>query len=441
MYKRAAIISLGCPKNQVDSETIAGLLSEAGYMLANDPADADIIIVNTCAFITDAKEESIDTILQMAKYKKHGRCELLAVAGCLSQRYGQQLFDEMPEVDVFVGTTSFPGIIRAIGNALQGCRVIDIADADQSVQEGLPSVRSAPAYTGYLKIADGCDNRCTYCIIPKLRGSYKSRRSEDILAEADSMAKAGVKELILIAQDTTSYGIDLYREKRLPGLLEDLCKIDGIRWIRLLYCYPDLINDYLIDVIARQSKICNYLDIPIQHISDRVLKAMNRRVRSKDIFSLLERLKERIPDIIIRSTLMVGFPGESDDDFQQLLDFVNKGYIDRLGVFTYSREEDTPAFRMKNQVPKKIAQKRKDIIMRAQQQISLNKNHSRIGDTLEVLVEGNEGETFVGRTYGDAPDIDNRVLIESPTQLESGQFVRVKIEHAMEYDLFGRVLP
>jgi ribosomal protein S12 methylthiotransferase len=440
MKYKVALISLGCPKNQVDSEVMMGLLKENGFELTGNEKKADIIVINTCGFIEDAKQESIDTILEMARLKEHGNCRLLVVAGCLSQRYGEELMREMPEIDAMVGTTSFPEIIQTINSALEGKREINIKDADSEIDEGLPKVQSTPKYTAYLKIADGCDNRCSYCVIPKLRGMYRSRRENEIVKEAESLASQGVKEIILIAQDTAGYGKDIYGESRLPGLLRRLCSIQGIEWIRLLYCYPDGINEELIRTIKSQAKVCNYLDMPIQHISDNVLKRMNRRTTGKEIENKIRKLKHEIPDLVLRSTVIVGFPGETQEDFEELLSFIKKGYFDRLGVFAYSREENTPAYNMKGQVPRAIAEKRRDFIMEAQQKISLNKNSLLVGRVVKVLVEGKEGNYYYGRTYGDAPEIDNQVLFTSEAVVRKGSFAMVKIEHALEYDIIGRVL-
>ncbi|NLZ92030.1 MAG: 30S ribosomal protein S12 methylthiotransferase RimO, partial [Clostridiales bacterium] len=337
--QKVSIVTLGCPKNLAESEIIKGLLMEKGYYYEQDPALADIIVVNTCGFIEDAKLESINTLLEMAQYKKTGRCRLMVASGCLTQRYGKELMREMPEIDVLMGTTSFPEIVEAINQAAQGRRVLNIRHPDFVLPEGLPRNSLEKSHYAYLRIAEGCDNHCSYCIIPRIRGSYRSRRWEDIFEEGKSLVSDGAKELILIAQDTTGYGRDLYGERKLPWLINKLCEIDGLYWLRLLYCYPDGITRELVETMRDQPKLCKYLDIPIQHASDSILKSMNRRTTAAQTERLLNFVKENIPGLVIRSTVIVGFPGETDDDFKKLLSLVRKGYIDRLGVFVYSREE------------------------------------------------------------------------------------------------------
>ncbi|MDI6704736.1 MAG: 30S ribosomal protein S12 methylthiotransferase RimO [Bacillota bacterium] len=440
MEYNVAIISLGCPKNQVDSEVMMGLLKDSGFKLVSDQNEADIIVVNTCGFIEDAKQESIDVILEACSLKRTGRCKLLVAAGCLSQRYGKELMEEIPEIDAMVGTTSFTEIVNTIKKALRGSKEVRIWDPSVQIKEGLSKIQSTPVYTAYLKIADGCDNFCSYCIIPALRGRYRSRKEDEILSEAETLALKGTKELVLIAQDITRYGMDLYGEPVLPDLLEGLCRIRGIEWVRLLYCYPDGITEKLISTIKKEEKICNYIDMPIQHISDEVLKRMNRRTTGSDIENTVKRLKVEIPGLILRSTVIVGFPGETEEDFNCLLCFVKKGYFDRLGVFVYSREEDTPAYHMDRQISRETAEKRKDIIMKEQQKISLLKNALMVGRSERVLVEGKEEKYYFGRTYGDAPEIDNQVLFQSASPLKAGEFVTVKLEHAFEYDVIGSVL-
>ena len=438
--QRVSIITLGCPKNQADSEMIKGLLMEKGYTYEQDPALADIIVVNTCGFIEDAKQESINTLLEMAQYKKTGRCRLMVASGCLAQRYGKELMREMPEIDVLLGTTSFPEIIEAVKQAAQGKRVLNIRHPDFAIPEGLPRDSLEKSHYAYLRIAEGCDNHCSYCIIPRIRGSYRSRRWEDILEEGKFLVSDGAKELILVAQDTTGYGRDLYGERKLPWLINKLCEIDGLHWMRLLYCYPDGITRELVETMRDQSKLCNYLDIPIQHASDRILRLMNRRTTAAQTERLLNYVKENIPGVIIRSTVIVGFPGETDDDFKKLLALVRKGYIDRLGVFVYSREEDTPAYGFSGRVPRSTAEQRREILMLEQQQISLKNNREMVGKVLEVLTDGRDRDGYYGRTYGDAPEIDNAVLFHSDREIKAGEYVRVKVEHALEYDLVGRVV-
>ncbi|HQA47314.1 MAG TPA: 30S ribosomal protein S12 methylthiotransferase RimO [Bacillota bacterium] len=438
--QRVSIITLGCPKNQADSEMIKGLLMEKGYTYEQDPALADIIVVNTCGFIEDAKQESINTLLEMAQYKKTGRCGLMVASGCLAQRYGKELMREMPEIDVLLGTTSFPEIIEAVKQAAQGKRVLNIRHPDFAIPEGLPRDSLEKSHYAYLRIAEGCDNHCSYCIIPRIRGSYRSRRWEDILEEGKFLVSDGAKELILVAQDTTGYGRDLYGERKLPWLINKLCEIDGLHWMRLLYCYPDGITRELVETMRDQSKLCNYLDIPIQHASDRILRLMNRRTTAAQTERLLNYVKENIPGVIIRSTVIVGFPGETEDDFKRLLTLVRKGYIDRLGVFVYSREEDTPAYGFSGRVPRSTAEQRREILMLEQQQISLKNNREMVGKVLEVLTDGRDRDGYYGRTYGDAPEIDNTVLFHSDKEIMAGEYVRVKVEHALEYDLVGRVV-
>ena len=438
--QRVSIITLGCPKNQADSEMIKGLLMEKGYTYEQDPAQADIIVVNTCGFIEDAKQESINTLLEMAQYKKTGRCRLMVASGCLAQRYGKELMREMPEIDVLLGTTSFPEIIEAVKQAAQGKRVLNIRHPDFAIPEGLPRDSLEKSHYAYLRIAEGCDNHCSYCIIPRIRGSYRSRRWEDILEEGKFLVSDGAKELILVAQDTTGYGRDLYGERKLPWLINKLCEIDGLHWMRLLYCYPDGITRELVETMRDQSKLCNYLDIPIQHASDRILRLMNRRTTAAQTERLLNYVKENIPGVIIRSTVIVGFPGETEDDFKRLLTLVRKGYIDRLGVFVYSREEDTPAYGFSGRVPRSTAEQRREILMLEQQQISLKNNREMVGKVLEVLTDGRDRDGYYGRTYGDAPEIDNTVLFHSDKEIMAGEYVRVKVEHALEYDLVGRVV-
>ena len=438
--QRVSIITLGCPKNQADSEMIKGLLMEKGYTYEQDPALADIIVVNTCGFIEDAKQESINTLLEMAQYKKTGRCGLMVASGCLAQRYGKELMREMPEIDVLLGTTSFPEIIEAVKQAAQGKRVLNIRHPDFAIPEGQPRDRLEKSHYAYLRNAKGCDHHCSYCIIPRIRGSYRSRRWNDTMEEGKFLVSDGAKELILVAQDTTGYGRDLYGERKLPWLINKLCEIDGLHWMRLLYCYPDGITRELVETMRDQSKLCNYLDIPIQHASDRILRLMNRRTTAAQTERLLNYVKENIPGVIIRSTVIVGFPGETEDDFKRLLTLVRKGYIDRLGVFVYSREEDTPAYGFSGRVPRSTAEQRREILMLEQQQISLKNNREMVGKVLEVLTDGRDRDGYYGRTYGDAPEIDNAVLFHSDREIKAGEYVRVKVEHALEYDLVGRVV-
>lgn len=429
------IETLGCPKNFNDTEVAKGsLCGENDFTLAASPEDADIIMVNTCGFINDAKKESIDKIFEMSAYKHAGK--KLVVSGCLSERYSQELFDEMPEVDCFIGVNEYeqlPEIFRNLDmrkNLVGGC----IGDTLPRMQRKLDD----NPFTSTLKIAEGCDNFCAYCVIPSIRGGFRSKRMEDVLAEAEELAAAGCKELILIAQDVTNYGIDLYGAYKLPELLRQLCRIEGIVWIRLMYCYEDRITDELITVMATEPKICHYIDIPIQHAADTVLTAMNRRSTGASIRTTIRKLREAIPDMHIRTTLIVGFPGETEDDFEALLDFVETMRFERLGVFAYSREEGTPAGEMENQIDEAVKEARLDAIMRRQLEISLAVNEAKIGKIFTVLVEERDADgSYIGRTAYDAPEIDDSVLFTSKRALKAGDFVQVQINDAFDYDLIG----
>lgn len=429
------IETLGCPKNFNDTEVAKGsLCGENDFTLAASPEDADIIMVNTCGFINDAKKESIDKIFEMSAYKHAGK--KLVVSGCLSERYSKELFDEMPEVDCFIGVNEYeqlPEIFRNLDmrkNLVGSC----IGDTLPRMQRKLDD----NPFTSTLKIAEGCDNFCAYCVIPSIRGGFRSKRMEDVLAEAEELAAAGCKELILIAQDVTNYGIDLYGAYKLPELLRQLCRIEGIVWIRLMYCYEDRITDELIAVMATEPKICHYIDIPIQHAADTVLTAMNRRSTGASIRTTIRKLREAIPDMHIRTTLIVGFPGETEDDFEALLDFVETMRFERLGVFAYSREEGTPAGEMENQIDEAVKEARLDAIMRRQLEISLAVNEAKIGKTFTVLVEERDADgSYIGRTAYDAPEIDDSVLFTSKRALKAGDFVQVQINDAFDYDLIG----
>ena len=429
------IETLGCPKNFNDTEVAKGsLCGENDFTLAASPEDADIIMVNTCGFINDAKKESIDKIFEMSAYKHAGK--KLVVSGCLSERYSKELFDEMPEVDCFIGVNEYeqlPEIFRNLDmrrNLVGGC-IVDTLPRMQRKLDDNP-------FTSTLKIAEGCDNFCAYCVIPSIRGGFRSKRMEDVLAEAEELAAAGCKELILIAQDVTNYGIDLYGAYKLPELLRQLCRIEGIVWIRLMYCYEDRITDELITVMATEPKICHYIDIPIQHAADTVLTAMNRRSTGASIRTTIRKLREAIPDMHIRTTLIVGFPRETEDDFEALLDFVETMRFERLGVFAYSREEGTPAGEMENQIDEAVKEARLDAIMRRQLEISLAVNEAKIGKTFTVLVEERDADgSYIGRTAYDAPEIDDSVLFTSKRALKAGDFVQVQINDAFDYDLIG----
>ncbi len=435
-------VSLGCDKNLVDSEVMLGLLRDKGYSLTNEEAEADIIVINTCCFIHDAKEESIQTILEMAEYKQCGRLQVLLVTGCLAQRYQSEILNEIPEVDAVLGTTATDKIVEAIEEALSGKKSEYYADLQALPLPETNRVNTTGGYFSYLKIAEGCDKHCTYCIIPSLRGNYRSIPMERLIKEAQFLAEGGVKELTLIAQETTVYGVDLYGRKMLPELLNNLCEIEGIEWIRLLYCYPEEITDELIETMKRQPKICHYLDMPIQHGADTVLKRMGRRTTHKELLDLINKLRREIPDIALRTSLITGFPQETEEEHQELLEFVKEAGFERLGVFTYSKEENTAAARMKGQITKKVKLKRQKEIMKLQQQISKKRGEEKVGKTIRVMIEGKlpEDDIFIGRSYMDAPNVDGFVFVHSKDSYLSGEFVDVKITQAKEYDLVGEAI-
>ena len=435
-------ISLGCDKNLVDSEVMLGLLDKKGYQIVDSEEDADIIVVNTCCFIHDAKEESIQTILEMAEYKKEGKLKALIVTGCLAQRYQQEIIDEIPEVDAVLGTTSYDHIVEAVEEALAGNGHVVLEDVD-----ALPDVKEKRLVTtgghyAYMKIAEGCDKHCTYCIIPKLRGNYRSVPMEKLLAEAKDLADQGVKELILVAQETTVYGKDLYGEKSLHKLLRELCKISKIQWIRILYCYPEEIYDELIQTIKEENKVCHYLDLPIQHASDAVLKRMGRRTSKAQLVEIIEKLRKEIPDISLRTTLITGFPGETQEQHEELKDFVDEMEFDRLGVFTYSPEEDTPAATMADQIPEEVKEDRQAELMELQQEIAFDLAEDMVGREVLVMIEGKVADenAYVGRTYKDAPNVDGLIFINTDEELMSGDFARVRVTGALEYDLIGELI-
>lgn len=437
MNYKVALVSLGCSKNLVDSEVMLNILSSNSYKLTQDANEADVIIVNTCGFIESAKQESIDSIIELGQLKNNGNCKVLIASGCLAERYKEDLINEMPELDAVIGTGDYKSILEVIESAMAGSKVIKYGNQESVDIHDLPRVISTIATSTYLKIAEGCDNRCTYCIIPSLRGKYRSRRFEDILKEATQLAGMGIKELNVIAQDTTRYGMDLYGKYRIAELLDELSKIEGIEWIRLQYSYPDEFEDDLIDIIATNDKICKYLDIPIQHASNSILKRMGRRTTKEEIKDLVIKLRGKIPNIALRTSLIVGFPGETESDFKELVDFVKDIRFDRLGVFTYSREEDTPAFQMKDQVPDEIKSKRQERIMLLQSDISLDNNQKMVGKVVKVFIEGIEGNKYYGRSYKDAPEIDGNVFFSSKEKHNPGEFTYVKIIEASEYDLIG----
>lgn len=433
------LITLGCPKNQVDSEIMLGLLDQADFQLVDDINHADAVVVNTCGFIESSKEESIDTILHIVELKTSGQLSSLIVTGCLAQRYGDELIKEIPEIDGILGTGNFDQIVPVIQQSLEGQKVGGISQPDFEYHKDLPRICTTPDYTAYVKIAEGCNNRCSYCIIPTLRGSLKSRSLEDIEEEVRLLAKRGVKEIILIAQDTTVYGLDLYGEPRLTKLLERLVKVEGISWIRVMYLYPDYITDELLKLIAQEKKICKYLDLPLQHASDPILKLMNRFTRREKIESIIKKIRDWIPGVVLRTSLIVGFPGETDKDFQQLVDFVQRVKFDRLGVFAYSREEDTPADLLTGHLPPEVITERWNQVMAIQRQIAFQNNQKLIDQVLEVLIEeyySKDERIALGRTKGDAPEIDNNIYIHD-CQGEIGQIIQVKVLDALEYDLIG----
>ena len=435
---KVLLISLGCDKNLVDSEVMLGLLNKAGHQLTNDETEADVVVVNTCAFISDAKEESINTIIEMGELKKTGKLKKLIVAGCLSQRYKDEIMKELPEIDVIIGATNYDKIVEAIGTDEEAI-VDDINYTPRPIAERIVTTNASMAY---FKIAEGCNKLGTYCIIPHIRGRYRSMPMDSLIASAEKLASDGIKEIVLVAQETTLYGVDLYGEKKLPELLIKLSEIEGIEWIRLLYCYPEEITDELIEVMATNPKICHYVDIPIQHSENAILKRMGRRTSREDIVELVGRLRTAMPDIAIRTTLISGFPGETQELHDGLVDFVDECEFDRLGVFTYSPEEGTPAAEYEDQVDGELAAKWRDEIMELQQEISYEKNQQMIGSTQKVLIEGYlvDDDVYVGRTYRDAPGVDGIVFVSAPYELISGSFVDVKITEANEYDLTGVIV-
>ena len=434
-------ISLGCDKNLADSEEMLGLLTGSGHEIVDSEEEADAIVVNTCCFIHDAKEESVNTILEMAEYKTSGSCKVLIVTGCMAQRYKEEIIQEIPEVDAVLGTTSYGDIVKALNEAQAGNVFQEFRDINDLPEDSGRRVITTGGHFGYLKIAEGCDKHCTYCIIPSLRGKFRSVPEERLLKQAEYMASQGVKELILVAQETTVYGTDLYGKKTLHILLKKLCQIKGIRWIRILYCYPEEIYDELIQVMKEEKKICHYLDLPIQHASDRILRRMGRRTSKTQLVDIITKLRREIPDIVLRTSLITGFPGETEEDHQELMEFVDEMEFDRLGVFTYSPEEGTPAETMEGQVPEELKEERRDEIMELQQEISLEKGDSRIGQELLVMIEGKvSGESaYIGRTYGDAPKVDGYIFVQTGELLVTGDFAKVKVTGALEYDLIGEL--
>ena len=440
--KKILFISLGCDKNLVDSEVMLGILADRGFEMTDTEDDADIIIINTCCFINDAKEESINTILEMAEYKKTGPCKALIVTGCLAQRYKQEIVDEIPEVDAVIGTSKYDEIFDAVDQALKGSHFLDVDDLDRLPSVPGKLILTTGGHYAHLKIAEGCDKHCTYCIIPKIRGNYRSVPMEQLLAEAASLAEQGVKELILVAQETTLYGMDLYGKKSLHILLQELAKIKGIRWIRILYCYPEEIYPELIETIKNEKKVCHYLDMPIQHASDAILKRMGRRTTKAQLKETVSLLRKEIPDIVLRTTLIAGFPGETQEQHEELMEFVDEMEFERLGVFAYSPEENTPAASMPDQIPEEVKEERRDAILELQQEIAFDKAADMVGRTLYAMIEGKVADepAYVARTYADSPDIDGYVFVNTGEMLMSGDFVKVKITGSAEYDLIGELV-
>lgn len=435
-------VSLGCDKNLVDTEMMLGLLNRDGYTFTDDENEADVILINTCCFINDAKEESVNTILEMAELKKKGRCKALIVTGCMAQRYKEEIMQEIPEVDGILGTSTYDEISNVLKKALSGEEHISCFHE----LTALPDVKAKRLVTtgghyAFLKIAEGCDKYCTYCIIPSLRGSYRSVPMERLIEQARELAEQGVRELILVAQETTLYGVDLYGKKMLPELLRQLAAIDGLYWIRIQYCYPEEITEELIETIRTEEKICHYLDIPIQHASDRILKRMNRKTTMEELKRNIARLREAIPDIALRTTLIAGFPGETKEDHELLMDFVDEMEFERLGVFAYSAEEDTPAASFPDQVPQEIKEERRDALMELQQEIAFEKSERMVGRILDVMIEGKVADenAYVGRTYMDAPNVDGLIFVNTDEPLMSGDFCKVRVTGALDYDLIGEM--
>lgn len=438
-----SFVSLGCDKNLVDSEHMLGLLNQGGFTLTGEEQKADVIVVNTCCFIEDAKKESIENILEVARYKEEGNCKALIVTGCMAQRYKQEILDEIEEVDAVVGTTSYDKIVEIANGILEqkGLRTQAFDLIDREMLDEMPRILTTAGYFAYVKISEGCDKHCTYCIIPRLRGKYRSRKMDKIKAEVEKLAKDGVSEIILVAQDTTEYGRDL-EDASLAKLLRELSAVEGIEWIRVLYCYPESITDELIEEIKNNPKVCKYLDIPIQHASDNVLKRMARKSSLAQLKERLGKLRAEVPGIALRTTLIVGFPGETEEDFDILYNFVKEMRFDRLGVFTYSQEEGTPAAKFEDQIDEKVKVKRRDAIMALQHGISQELTAAKVGQVMKVLIEGKitDEDVYIGRTYQDAPDIDGEVFVEYEGELISGDFVDVRITQANDYDLIGEIV-
>lgn len=435
------MISLGCDKNLVDTEMMLGMLQEKGYGFTDDETQADIVIVNTCCFIGDAKEESINTLIEMGALKKSGNVKVLIAAGCLAQRYAKEIREEIPEVDAIIGTLAIDEIVRALEDTLGGTYAEYLEDINRTPVYGKKRIVTTGGHYAYLKIAEGCDKRCTYCIIPKVRGSYRSVPMESLIEEARQLARGGVRELILVAQETTVYGRDLYGEKKLPELLRRLCEIPELYWIRILYCYPEEITDELIEVIKTEPKICHYLDMPIQHASDVILKKMGRRTNRTDLIAIIQKLRTQIPDICLRTTLITGFPGETQQDHEIMMEFVDEMEFDRLGVFTYSAEEDTVAAGMPDQIPEQVKEDRRDAVMELQQEIAFDKAADMKGKAVLAMVEGKVADEncYIARTYKDAPNVDGYLFVNTSKELMTGDFVRAVVTGSYEYDLIGEL--
>ena len=441
MMKKVLFISLGCDKNLVDSEMMLGMLVGNGYEFTDDEREADIVVINTCCFIGDAKEERINTILERAELKKSGDIEMLIVAGCLAERYREEIQTEIPEVDAILGTMAIDELVKTLDEVSGGIRENHYKSLDTKPLTGVERVVTTGGHYAYLKIAEGCDKHCTYCIIPKVRGNYRSVPMEHLVREAEKLADKGVKELILVAQETTIYGKDLYGHKALSELLRALCKISGIYWIRILYCYPEEIDDELIQIMREEKKICHYLDLPIQHASDAILQRMGRKTDRQHLQDIIEKLRREIPDICLRTTLITGFPGETEDDHEKLLEFVDRMEFDRLGVFTYSQEEDTPAALMPDQIPEEVKIQRQAQLMELQQEIAFEAAENMVGRVVTAMIEGKVADenAYVARTYKDAPNVDGFLFINTDRELMTGDFVRVKVTASNEYDLIGEL--
>lgn len=435
-------VSLGCDKNLVDTEVMLGMLTGKGYSITDDENEADVVVINTCCFIGDAKEESINNILEMAELRKSGQIKALIVTGCLAQRYKEEIQTEIPEVDAIIGTTAIDTIVDTLEGVLAGQSHNHIEDINLPPVYDKQRIVTTGGHYAYLKIAEGCDKRCSYCIIPKVRGNYRSIPMESLIAEAEQLVEFGAKELILVAQETTLYGKDLYGEKSLPKLLHELCRIDGLYWIRILYCYPEEITDELIETIRTEEKVCHYLDIPIQHASDNILKRMGRRTNQQELRDMIAKLRERIPDICLRTTLITGFPGETQEDHEELMAFVDEMEFDRLGVFTYSAEEDTPAATFDDQIDEELKKDRQAEIMELQQEIAFEKAQDAVGRTVLAMIEGKlpDEHAYAARTYMDAPGVDGLVFVQTSAELMTGDFVKVRITGSYEYDLIGEIV-